>query len=72
EFVDPKTTIERKREIARTFNGLKCEFKLKEDAAHPTSPSAIVGDGDSVDYYESAEGCDEGMLFPESGDESLE
>lgn len=71
EFVDPKTTIERKREIARTFNGLKCEFKLKEDAA-PSATSDAPNDGVPADYYESAEGCDEGMLFPESGDESLE
>ena len=73
EFVDPNTSIERKREIARTFNGLRCTFKLREDspaAAAPAKEPSDGGDDSSSEstpmMSESVEGCDEGILFPES------
>lgn len=65
EFVDPRTSIERKREIARTFNGLKCEFKLREDS--PSEPSASDDSPEEASMMsDSDDGCDEGILFPDS------
>ena len=69
EFVDPNTSIERKREIARTFNGLKCEFKLKEDSPAESSSgsdAAPASQEASGMMSDSVEGCDEGILFPDS------
>jgi hypothetical protein len=65
EFVDPRTSIERKREIARTFNGLKCEFKLKEYSPKESSASGVSPEEASM-MSDSDDGCDEGILFPDS------
>ena len=58
EFVDPRTSPERKREIARTFDGLCCQFKVGDSPAAPA---------DAPRTWE-AEGCDEVMEQPEPDD----
>ena len=59
EFADPATTPERRREIARTFDGLNCRFTLRDD---PDGDSGSPDDGQTS--WES-EGCDEVMTPPE-------
>ena len=70
EFVDPKTTVERKREIARTFNGLNCTFKLIENSPSGESSDKVVPGGLQQPIAESVEGCDEEILFPEQQDDN--
>lgn len=70
EFVDPKTTVERKREIARTFNGLNCTFKLIENSPSGESSDKVVPGGVKQPIAESVEGCDEEILFPEQQDDN--
>jgi len=73
EFVDPRTTLERKRQIAQSFNGLKCSFKIKDDSpaesASPIESHAPVA-SQPTDLYEDVDGCDERILFPDSDEES--
>lgn len=69
EFVDPKTSLERKREIARTFDGLRCTFKLLEDSPSGEASDKSVSSSIEGPIAESVEGCDEGMLFPQQSDE---
>lgn len=70
EFVDPKTTVERKREIARTFNGLNCTFKLIENSPSGESSGKVVPGSVKQPIAESVEGCDEEILFPEQQDDN--
>ena len=42
EFTDPRTTIERKREIARTFDGLKCRFIIEDNPVRTPGPSSTA------------------------------
>jgi len=73
EFVDPRTTLERKRQIARSFNGLNCTFKIKEDSPAETSPATVPSpdaDNQPIDLMVDDDGCDEGILFPDSDEES--
>jgi len=72
EFVDPRTTLERKKEIAHSFNGLHCTFKFKDDSpAEPSVPAASPAGvtGQPTDLHDDVEQCDEAILFPDS-DES--
>ena len=62
EFTDPSTTMERKREIARTFNGLNCRFTLKEE--HEPSAGSAASQTSSEDGSD-AQGFDEGYEYPD-------
>ena len=56
EFTDPRTTIERKREIARTFDGLKCRFIIEDNPVRTPGPSSTASWED--------EGTDECLAEP--------
>lgn len=60
EFVDPKTSNTRKREIARTFTGLNCRFTVKEDPVTEAESSAAPH---PISLFDE-EGCDEGYMEP--------
>ena len=61
-FTDPKTTMERKREIDRTFDGLKCRFIVEGVPAQPTSASTATKSWED-------DGCDEGHVNPNSDED---
>jgi len=70
EFVDPRTTLERKRQIAQSFDGLKCSFKFKDDSPkEPSSPTADAAQCPPAYFHDDVEQYDEAILFPDS-DES--
>lgn len=58
EFMDQKTTPERKREIVKMLQGLNYKFCLEDEAKDP--PSAPAG---APSTWED-DGCDEGMVPP--------
>ena len=62
EFTDPKTPLERKREIARTFDGLKCRFLVEGGAAQPSPASTATKSWED-------DGCDEGHVNPNSDED---
>lgn len=62
EFTDPKTSIQRKREIVETFTGLNCTFTLPKDTASGTA--AVPGEAPPVsESLPDGEGCDEGYAL---------
>jgi len=69
ELENPKTTLERRREIARLLRGLDYTVSLKEDrvekpAQKPIPQDAPAGDQCS-EIWDSTEECDESMMPPE-------
>lgn len=63
EFMDPKTTPERKREIVKMLQGLNYKFCLEDEAKDPPSTPARP-----QQTWED-DGCDEGHVNPNSDED---
>lgn len=64
EFTDPNTSLERKLEIARTFNGLQCLFKVKGAPAESSQEPIDLNIDEDPDIA-----ADEGLTNPQESSE---
>ena len=63
EFMDPKTTPERKREIVKMLQGLNYKFCLEDEAKDPPTAPA------KPQQTWEDDGCDEGHVNPNSDED---
>lgn len=61
EFTDPSTPIERKREIAGSFDGLNCRFTIVDDISEDAP--------EDIGLWDETDGYDEGYEQPVPDDE---